>query len=297
MLSYVPDLLVVLGLGVCWGYRRGWGRAGLLGLGYFLVMLLPALGFVNIYFMRYSLVSDHWQYFAIIGPIALAAAGISAAARFFRKGKPFLEPLLCAALLLALGTLTWRQSKMYTDTETLWRTSLRRNPNAWLPHYNLGTLMATNGKLDEAVTHLREAIRINPTPAPPYYNLALAYALQHRLDAALACDKEAVRLEPNNPKYLNDLAWIYATCPKAELRNGPEAVRLAGQACRITKRQNTAMLDTLAAAYAEAGRFDEAVKTTEEIRARALSSHDPATADAAQQRLELYQAGKPYRDE
>jgi cytochrome c-type biogenesis protein CcmH/NrfG len=297
LLSYVPGLLVVAGFGVCWRYRRGWGRAGLFGLGYFLVMLLPALGFVNIYFMRYSLVSDHWQYFAIIGPIALAVAGLARALGFLGNRMPFLPPVVSAALLLALALLTWRQSAQYFDTETLWRTTIAKNPACWMAHNNLGILMITNRKLDDAVTHLREAIRINPEPASPWYNLAIAYTSQHHLDAAVACDQEALRRDPNNPKYLNDLAWIYATCPNAELRNGPEAVRLAAQACHLTRRRNLAMLDTLAAAFAEASQFDDAVKTTEELLARALSSHDTNTADTARLRLQLYQARTPYRDE
>jgi hypothetical protein len=90
---------------------------------------------------------------------------------------------------------------------------------------------------------------------------------------------------------------MYATNPKPELRDGAEAVRLAEEACRITQRRQTAMLDTLAAAYAEAGRFEQAVRTTEEIRTLALAAHDAVTADTARQRLKLYQAGKAYRDE
>ncbi len=79
-LSYVPVLLVAAAFIVGWMYRRQWGRAWLLGFGFYAVMLFPALGFVNIYFMRYSLVADHYQYFSIIGLLALAVA--EARARF-----------------------------------------------------------------------------------------------------------------------------------------------------------------------------------------------------------------------
>ena len=131
-LSYVPGLLVVLLFAVCWRYRQGWGRAALFGLGYFLVMLLPALGFVNIYFMRYSLVSDHWQYFAILGPIGVGRCGPQRRAAL-RAGRipdflggpaPQHRGSCCGTLLLALGVLSWEQSRNYTDMETLWRVTL-----------------------------------------------------------------------------------------------------------------------------------------------------------------------------
>ena len=145
-LSYVPDLLLVLAFGVCWRYRRGWGKAGLFGLGYFVVMLSPVLGFLNIYFMRFSLVSDHWQYFAIIGPIALVAGAVTRAGEALRGANRPLGVALSGALILALGVLTWKQSHIYADQEALWRDTIAKNPACWMAHNNLGNVLGDKGQ-------------------------------------------------------------------------------------------------------------------------------------------------------
>ena len=85
------------------------------------------------------------------------------------------------------------------------------------------------------------------------------------------------------------------TCPKSEIRNGTEAIRLATQACQITKRQNTEMLDTLAAAYAEAGQFAEAVPTAQKAIALAQAAGQPDLAARLQAELKQYEAGLPIR--
>ena len=153
------------------------------------------------------------------------------------------------------------------------------------------------GKAAEAQPYCEVVVKAEPEDAHARYTLGSAYLANKRLQQAAANFKEALRLAPDTPECMNALAWIYATSPQAELRNGPEAVRLAEGACKITQRQRVAILDTLAAAYAETGRFDEAVKTTEELGALAVAAHDTNTVDTARQRLELYKAGKPYRDE
>jgi len=96
-------------------------------LGYFVVMLLPVLGFLDIGFMSMSLVADHWQYFAIIGPISLAAAAITTVCRTLRMKHPSLLLAMAGALLLVLGGLTWRQSALYADPGTFWRAALAAN--------------------------------------------------------------------------------------------------------------------------------------------------------------------------
>jgi len=183
-LSYIPLILLVVVLVSCWRRRQTWGKALFFGLGYFVVMLLPVLGFIDIYFMRYSLVSDHWQYFAIIAPIALAAAII-------RK-----VPVLAAALLLALGALTWRQCGMYASQETLWPATLRLNPNCWMAQVNLGDVYLEQGKMDEGIRLLQQGLQLNPANVEGHLTLGLALLHQGKLDEAIAQAQKAHDLNP-----------------------------------------------------------------------------------------------------
>jgi len=197
---------VVVGLWVCWRYRRRWGRGWLLGLGHFVVMLLPVLGFFNIYFMRYSLVADHWQYFSILGPIALAVAGINTALGRFEQRGPFLKPALCGVLLLTLGVLTWRQCGMYADSETLWQTTIGQNPNSFMAHNNLGNVFLQQGRADDAIAQFQKAREIQPDQANAYYNLGNALLQKGRLDEAVVQFQTALKIEPGYAKAHNNLA-------------------------------------------------------------------------------------------
>ena len=207
--SYVPGLLVLAGLLACWWYRRRWGKHLLFGLGYFVVMLLPILGFLNIYFMRYSLVADHWQYFAIIGPIALAAGGITAGLGRVQSPKSKVQSLLhatlSAALVLALGVLTWRQAGVYRDMETLWVRTLAVNPGAGMAHNNLATLLLERGQVSEAIAHFQKALALEPDAAEIHSNLGGALLDEGRLDEAAAQFREALQLQPGSAQAHNNL--------------------------------------------------------------------------------------------
>ena len=177
------------------------------------------------------------------------------------------------------------------------KTALRREPDHIKAKNRLADALLQTGKGAEALPYCEAVVKARPQDAHAHFNLGMACLAAKRPDQAAAGFNEAVRLAPDTPECLNALAWIYAASPQTKLRNGPEAVRLAERACQLTKRQQTTILDTLAAAYAETGRFAEAVKTTEEIRALALSAHDTNMVEVTRQRLELYRAGKAYRDE
>ena len=174
------------------------------------------------------------------------------------------------------------------------------------PPYNLGAALAAPNAFTIAVEGLRQTVASRPDD--PYLHACLGNALlgAGKIEEAVAQYKEAVRLGPDlkeavklGPHMLtavNNLAWIYATAGSDSLRDGNEAVSLAECASRILGDRNPSALDTLAAAYAEAGRFDEAVATAREALALAEEAKLSTLADRLRVRLELYEARKPYRD-
>ena len=169
ILSYLPGMLLVAILVLGWWRRHSWGRSVVMLTVCYVALLLPVLGFVNIYFMEYSLVADHWQYAAIIVPCAASAGAVT---RFGRR-LPQYGPayLLCFGLLAALAVLTFRQSRMYTDIETLFQVTVNRNPSCWMAHNNLGLALANRGDVDRAIEHYEKALQIKSDDAPAHYNL------------------------------------------------------------------------------------------------------------------------------
>jgi Flp pilus assembly protein TadD len=127
-------------------------------------------------------------------------------------------------------------------------------------------------------------------------HLALVRDRQCQTAEAIRHYREALQSQPDFDGALNNLAWILATNPKDDLRNGPEAVRLAERACALSRNQSTFCVGTLAAAYAEAGRFADAVATAEKAIACAKLRNEPGLAARNQQLLELYRAGKPFHE-
>jgi tetratricopeptide (TPR) repeat protein len=209
-------------------------------------------------------------------------------------GKPFLQPAVCAALLITLGTLTWRQCGMYASLETLWQTTLARNPDSWLAHNNLGTILRQEGKVDEAIAQYQMALQIMPGNESVNFNLARALYQNGKADQAIAQFQAALEIEPDDVEAQNNLAWLLATSPQASLRNGGKAVQLARQANKLSGGKNPVILGTLAAALAEAGQFSDAVETAQRALQLAGSQSNPRLAGALQFEIKLYQGGSPY---
>jgi tetratricopeptide (TPR) repeat protein len=180
-----------------WAARRRVGRGPLVAVSIFAGTLFPALGFFDVYPMRYSFVADHFQYLASLGLIGLfAAAAASLAGRVF-GGRRAPAAVCAALLLLVLGGLTWRQTQAYRDLETLWRDTLAKNPDSWLAHDNLGVVVQERGELDEAIRHFRRSLEIEPHQHEAYNNLGNAMRTRGELDEAVAQIRRSLEVEPN----------------------------------------------------------------------------------------------------
>ncbi|MGA2180625.1 MAG: tetratricopeptide repeat protein [Verrucomicrobiota bacterium] len=253
-LAYLPVLALIAVLFILWLNRKGWARPMLVALAYFLALLFPVLGFFNVFFFRYSFVADHLQYLAGIGPLALAAAGITTALDLFKKRKPFLEPVFCGTLLLVLGLLTWRQCGMYTNMETLWRDTLARNPDCWMAYNNLGILLKNQGRIEEAMELYHKSIQINPNNSEALYNLGIALAAKDRFDEAIESFRQALRINPNYADALNNLGATLAAKGRFD-----EAIENYQKAIQINPNFYDALYN-LGVALAARGRFDEAIE-------------------------------------
>jgi tetratricopeptide (TPR) repeat protein len=204
------------------------------------------------------------------------------------------------------------------------------NPALAIAHNNLGILLIQRGSLVEGVKHLREALRLKPGNPDTEYNLALALNQQQRwseaaalfgknmgrhsddpdahyqFGVALAREQktreamgqfaQAILLQPNFPDALAGLSWILATDSNPEFRNGVEAIRMAEQACELKGRKDAEMLKTLACAYAEAARFEEAISTVQVARDFAAQSNQIELSMLCGRMLETFKSSKPWRD-
>lgn len=209
-LVYVPGLLLVLLLGYCWRQRRTWGADVLVGAGYYIMMLFPVLGFFDQGFYRYSFVADHWQYMAIIGVIALIVGGAASVVMKWHPAQQQTARVAATIMVVGLGVLTWNQSRVYFDEETLWRDTIAKNPSAWLAHYNLGVTLASKGRLEEAIAAYESALRLKHEYADAMVNLGMALAQQGKLDEAVARWEAAARVQPDNIEAHNNLGAVYA---------------------------------------------------------------------------------------
>ncbi len=197
-----------------------------------------------------------------------------------------------AAAHANLGRAFAMQRK-FAGAEEQFQAALQLKPGSADVQQAYAGALLEQGRVVEALPHLREAVRLEPRLELRLRLAGLLHAVGNFSEAAEQYRAILNRM-PDSVEALNNLAWLLATCPDAGVRNGTNAVQLAGQACRLTGEKKAGIVGTLAAAYAEAGRFSDAVATAGKAAEIAETAGDAAFAARNRQLLELYRAGRPF---
>lgn len=213
-MSYGPLALLVASFIVLWVFRRSWSRAPLAAMGYFVVMLLPVAGLLNMQFNRYSLVADHLQYPAMPAIMALLGCSLAAGWSWLQhRGSSLLSRscvVVVATIVLTLGILTWRQARVYHDEISLWSHTIAINNRAWVAYNNRGAAYSEKGWQTPAIKDFDKAIELMPKYPEAYNNRGCAY---HKIDnfaQAIRDCSQAIKLKPDFANAYNSRGIAYA---------------------------------------------------------------------------------------
>ena len=323
--NIVPSIVLLVGVSaaVLVLRRRRYLVTGWL---WYLVMLLPVIGILQV---GNQARADRYTYLPQIGlylVLTWGAADLCARWRY----RPVLLTSLSSIILVALIFSARAQASYWQDSETLWshalacttdniiaegnlgqacyakgktreammhfENSLRIAPNQAPIHSSLGVSFLEMGRVNESLAHLQKALEIEPKFADAHYNLGNTYLQMGQAKEALSHYNRALEIDPDDTEALNNMAWILATWPDALIRDGATAVELAERADSLTSVKSPVIGATLAAAYAEAGRFAEALKTGQRALQLANAEGNAARADSIRAQIEVYESGAAFRD-
>jgi protein O-mannosyl-transferase len=319
-------LMVVVGLTIATFVLRKRTPYLIVGWLWYLGMLVPVIGLVQVGWQGRA---DRYTYLPQIGlymAITWAVTDLTVSWRFQRT----VLVAVAALLVAALSWRAWLQTSYWRDSETLFTHALAVTSNNDVALNNLGIIFLDKGQLDEAISKLQAAIDLRPENGPAHDNLAkallrkgrlpeamvqyrkfleiepgnvearntLGTALiqQGRVSEAIVQWREALAIQPDNGNAASNLAWVFATCPEDSIRDGTRAVELAEKAMRLSGGKIPMIFRVLAAAYAENGRFSDAIDTARRGADLASRTGNPALASELESNIALYQSGRPLRD-
>jgi tetratricopeptide (TPR) repeat protein len=246
---------VIIGL---WVARKRIGRGPLAGVVIFAGVLVPALGFFDVFPFRYSFVADHFQYHASIGLIAVAVSAATILMASRPGQMPWPKRLGAAGVLLVLAVVAHRQTYVYKNVLSLCNNIIAYNPNCWAAYSISGTYLLQQAKYDEAVVRLRDAVRLAPDRATLHTDLGAALILTERFDEAVVEERRALALEPQNASTLYN--YSAALRGAGDLTAATESLRAALKIAPQLDIAQYALGDILVAQ----GMTEEAVGSLEE---------------------------------
>jgi tetratricopeptide (TPR) repeat protein len=193
-----------------------------------------------------------------------------------------------------LGDLLGRLGR-FDEALAHFQKALEITPDDPDTHNNFGLTLQAQGNMKAAMAQFERALEIQPNNAEAHYNVGVVLGGQGRFHEAMNHCRQALKIKPDKIAFQRRLAWMLATCPEASLRGGAEAIELAQRVSQFYGGERLDALDTLAAAYAEGGRFPEALAAARKALDIARQHNDRASLDALQARIALYQRGRPFR--
>ena len=258
---------------------------------WYLSMLFPVIGAIQINRQAHA---DRYTYLPHIGLYLLATWAVADVSVRWR----YRPQILGAAAAVAITALIWTsriQVTHWRDTESLWRHAIDVTRDNDTAHANLADLLLRKQRVDESFVHSREAIRIRNDNADAHNNLALALLMTGNEREGISHLEESLRIQPANLNARVNLAWMLATSADPSMRNGPRAVELVEGVARGAGHSNPTVLRTLAAAYAESGRFSDAIETAQRALAIANATGNSGLASDLEMNIESYRLGYPLR--
>ena len=260
--------------------RRRLGRGALALFLFYIISIFPALGFFNVYPMKYSYVADHFSYLSTPALILLLAGAFSR----IKTPKPLLPPLFII-MIIFLSVKALSLTASYKDEMTLWLDTVKKNPDAWMAYNNLGILYKDQERIGESMAAYTKAIEINPEYENTYYNLGNLYIHLKQHHKAVEFYQKAIDLNPNYAQCYNNLGNAYKDTGRID-----EAIDSYKKAIRLNPHYAMAM-SNLGVAYLNKGQRDTAIELFE--KAIAL---DPIYAETYNNLASLYYETKRVKE-
>ena len=293
---------------------------------WYLAMLLPVIGIFQVGLQAHA---DRYTYLPHIGLyLLLTWTFVDLTARWHYRFA--ISGVAATVVIIALSLSAWRQTSHWKNSEALWTHTLAVTSRNDIAHHSLGVIFLERGKLDQAIANLREALEIRGDNAKAHAglaialmqngnaseaflhwqkslqlepgnvfardNLGVALAQQGRTREAVAQWQESLKYEPDDESAQNKLAWVLATAPDPSLRDGARAVQLAERVLQLSGYGKAVVFRTLAAAYAETGRFRAAIEIAKRGLQLATEQKDSALADELRKNISLFENNVPLRD-
>jgi protein O-mannosyl-transferase len=281
----------------------------LVGWLWYVVMLLPVIGIIQINLQSHA---DRYTYLPQIGLYLMIAWGLADLLKTSNAQRPTPNVefrgsdsvfdirrsafgVCCVAIVMTLAFVARVQASYWRDSEILWNHTIAVTNDNYFAHASLADLLMRSGRVAEAMGHSKEALRIRPGDANAENNLGLALLQTGDTKGAVEHLEKALEIDPGLMNAEVNLAWVLSTSSDDSLRNGARAVQLAEDVVGNAGHPNAIVLRTLAAAYAEVGRFDDAIATAEQAIALAKAAGNEGLISDLERSVSAFRANQPLR--